>query len=140
MNSVSREEVATLIDEALARQAAAHAAEMTALDVALAELKTVIQALSVADTSQNKPDFVPLKRAASGAVSYESLRQWCEKGLVVSRKSGSRWFVDRTRAEAGEATCFSLFFFGFDFSHSARAETIMFPAKTARRIVNARFR
>jgi hypothetical protein len=93
------EDVLMLIDEALATQAAAHAVEMTARDVALAELKTVIQALSVAGASPNKPNFVPLKRATFGPNDYQNVLNWCGKGLIVARKDVGRWFVDTTSLE-----------------------------------------
>jgi hypothetical protein len=89
---MSRAEVVTIVDEALGRQAVAHAA-------AIAELQAVIQALSVAGASPNKPRFVALKRATFGKSDYENVRTWCTKGRIVARKEGCLWFVDMTSLE-----------------------------------------
>jgi DNA-binding GntR family transcriptional regulator len=91
---ISRQDVLTLIDEALATQAAAHAVEMSARDAAISELKAVVQAMSAAGASSAKPEFVALKRATFSASDYEKVRTWCEKGLIVARKHGRLWFVD----------------------------------------------
>jgi len=94
--SASREEVAELIKEAIAKQVDVHAAEMATRDAAIDQLKAVIQALSAAGASPNKPNFVQLKRATRGPSDYETVRKRCEKGLIVARKDGARWFVDTT--------------------------------------------
>jgi hypothetical protein len=93
---VSRQDVLTMIDERLASHAAAHAAEMAARDVTIEQLKSIVQTLSAAGVSPNKPEFVALKRATFTASDYERVRTWCEKGLIVARKDGRRWFVDAT--------------------------------------------
>jgi hypothetical protein len=81
--AVSRAEVANLIDEALATQAAE-----------IAELRAAVRAMQ-SRAAPSPAVFKSLKLAAGIAqVDYANALRWCVKGLVISKKIEGRWFAD----------------------------------------------
>jgi hypothetical protein len=69
----------------------------------LAELRATVAALTarLAEFEAPQERWLPLKSAAYDcAMVGETLRAWCEAGLVEARREGKRWYVNVTSVKA----------------------------------------
>jgi hypothetical protein len=78
----------------LAKQVAALREIVDVLRADTARQAAKIVALEQRDALPPVTTWVPLKSAVPATLSYETARNWCERGFVKARKEGGRWFVD----------------------------------------------
>ena len=77
----------------LAEQVAGLHAVVAALKLDTENQKVKIAQLEQRDTP-SPITLIALKAALPPGVSYETARNWCERGFVTAQKQGGRWLVD----------------------------------------------
>jgi hypothetical protein len=73
---------------AVSPEVAALLAAVDRLTASLAEKDAQIDALI------GVPEWLALRACDRGGYSYETLRKWCETGVVISRREGGRIYVN----------------------------------------------